>query len=88
MKHPQEPKDRQTITHLKDASSPLDIHLCDLARLILRYKSFPGAESIKADLQSILSNWNLTEQSLFEKTTRIHWESPPFRGDSQKDDWA
>lgn len=88
-KHPREAKDRNVINNLLQGE-PNDYNLAELARLIIRYQSFPGARSIQQDLTKILSNWQLTEEQLYQKTRAIHSQniySDRFKTD-QKQDWT
>ena len=88
--HPREAKDRIIIDNLLQ-SEPSDYNLVELARLTIRYQGFPGARSIQQDLQTILHNWQLTEEELYQKTRTIHREqkiySDRFKTD-QKQDWT
>ena len=88
--HPREAKDRVVIDKLLQ-SEPSDYNLVELARLTIRYQGFPGARSIQQDLLTILHNWQLTEEELYQKTRTIHREqkiySDRFSSD-QKQDWT
>ena len=88
--HPREAKDRIVVDNLLQ-NEPNDYNLAELARLIIRYRGFPGARSIQQDLQTILSNWQLTEEELYQKTRTIHREqkiySDRFNRDG-KQDWT
>jgi hypothetical protein len=87
--HPQERSDRQTVNSLLNAE-PTDYNLAELARLRIRYQGFPGAQAIKNDLDRLLKQWALTEESLFEKTRYIHSTEQIYkgRGSKRNDDWA
>jgi len=86
--HPQAKGDRQIVDTLLN-SEPNDYNLAELARLRIRYDGFPGARDIQADLDKVLSQWGLTEESLFEKTRQIHAISKVYKGQtSQRDDWS
>jgi hypothetical protein len=90
-KHPQNQKDRLTVDHLLAVSSnPGDRELVELARLIIRYRNFPGARDIQRDLEVVLNNWQLTEEELYLKTRAIHAEGIVYRrtatGETQ--DWT
>lgn len=86
--HPREAKDRLVVNNLLH-SEPNDYNLAELARLKIRYQGFPGARSLQQDLQTILHNWQLTEEQLYQKTRTIHREqkiySDRFKGDRQQD---
>lgn len=90
-KHPQNKKDRLTVDQLLQAQSdPGDRELVELARLIIRYRDFPGARDIQRDLQVVLNNWNLTEEELYTKTRAIHAEGMVYRrtADGEQQDWT
>jgi hypothetical protein len=85
--HPQYGKDRPAVSELLQAE-PDDYHLCELARLLIRYEGFPGADDIKRDLDIALRNWKLTKEVLFERTREIHQQRPVYRpGSSTQEDW-
>lgn len=89
--HPQNQKDRLTVDQLLAVSSnPGDRELVELARLIIRYRDFPGARDIQQDLAVVLNNWQLTEEELYIKTRAIHAEGTVYRrtatGETQ--DWT
>ena len=90
-KHPQNQKDRLTVNHLLEvASNPGDRELVELARLIIRYRDFPGARDIQQDLQLALQNWQLTEEELYLKTRAIHAKGTVYRRSAtgEKQDWT
>ena len=70
--HPLHDSDKEIIDSLIVKSNPEDIDLINLARLIKRYQNFIGEKDLKADLEKILSFWNISEESLFSKT-RVIW---------------
>ncbi len=75
--HPLYPTDREHVDRLSAQNSPEDIDLVDLARLIIRYEDFQGAEDLKVDIQKIMKKWNLKREEL-EIKTRYIW-SKGFR---------
>ncbi|MEL6496200.1 MAG: DUF3288 family protein [Cyanobacteria bacterium J06623_7] len=90
-KHPQNRKDRLTVDSLLAVSmTPGDRELVELARLIIRYRDFPGARDIQRDLQVALNNWQLTEEELYTKTRAIHAQGTVYRrtADGDKQDWT
>jgi hypothetical protein len=90
-KHPQHQKDRLTVDHLlKVPSNPGDRELVELARLIIRYRDFPGARDIQHDLEAVLNNWQLTEETLYTKTRAIHGEGTVYRrtAEGEEQDWT
>ena len=89
-KHPQNQKDRLTVDQLLAASAPGDRELVELARLIIRYRNFPGARDIQQDLQMALDRWQLTEEELYLKTRAIHAEGTVYRrkASGEQQDWT
>lgn len=86
--HPQYNRDYPIIEGLLQAT-PSNINLAELARLRVRYNGFPGARDIQAKLDTILQNWNLTEEELFERTRAIHNAESIYksRGKREEQDW-
>lgn len=85
--HPQWASDRQVVNQLL-AGDPLDFNLAELARMIVRYRGFPGGRDIQTDLEKTLKRWKLTEDELFEKTRQIHAREPIYTVRSnKKEDW-
>ena len=90
-KHPQNHRDRITVDNLlKVQSSPGERELVELARLIIRYRDFPGARDIQRDLQKILDLWQLTEEELYTKTRAIHAAGTVYRrtATGEQQDWT
>lgn len=89
-KHPQNKKDRATVNSLLQVSEPGDRELVELARLIIRYRDFPGARDIQQDLITILDRWNLTEESLYCQTRAIHAQGTVYRrtATGEQQDWT
>ncbi len=90
-KHPQNKKDRLTIDNLLQVQSdPGDRELVELARLIIRYRNFPGARDIQKDLTVALDTWQLTEEELYKKTRSIHALGTVYRRtpSGEKQDWT
>lgn len=86
--HPQWQSDRQTVNALL-SGAPTDFNLAELARLRIRYRGFPGARDIQADLDTVLEQWELTEDLLFAKTRQIHATKQIYKGmGTQRDDWS
>jgi hypothetical protein len=89
--HPQNQKDRLTVDQLLQAQSdPGDRELVELARLIIRYRDFPGARDIQQDLKVALNNWHLTEEELYSKTRVIHAQGTVYRrtAEGEQQDWT
>ncbi len=83
-KHPLRDLDKSIIDSLVVNDKPEDLDLINLARLINRYKNFPGELALKKDIEKILKFWKLTEELLFSKT-RLIW-SKNFRPDNTPKD--
>tara|TARA_Y100000589_G_scaffold224646_1_gene212193 strand:+ start:238 stop:534 length:297 start_codon:yes stop_codon:yes gene_type:complete len=83
-KHPLRDLDKSIIDSLIVNDKPEDLDLINLARLINRYKNFPGELELKKDIEKILKFWKLTEELLFSKT-RLIW-SKNFRPDNTPKD--
>lgn len=67
---------------------PTDFNLAELARLMVRYQGFPGGRDIQTDLATVLKKWQLTPETLFEKTREIHAREPIYTVRSNKrEDW-
>ncbi len=75
--HPLHATDKNIIDSLITKEKPEDLDLVNLARLINRYKNFPGEIEIKNDIEKILKFWKITQNDLFSKTKNI-W-SKSFR---------
>jgi hypothetical protein len=86
--HPLWKSDRDVVNGLL-ANDPNDYNLAELARLLIRYRGFPGARDIQADLQKVLERWDLTEEALYEKTREIHAAAQVYKGrGSKREDWS
>ncbi len=86
--HPLWNDDRQIVDVLLQGQ-PTDYNLAEFARLQIRYRNFPGARDIQADLQKVLAQWQLTEEELFSKTRQIHQAAQVYRGrGAQREDWS
>lgn len=87
--HPQDRKDNEVVNRLL-TSQPEPKNLADLARLLIRYNNFPGAREIQKNLQNVLHNWQLTEETLFEQTRQLYATGQayqPKKGD-EPEDWS
>ena len=86
--HPQYKSPRSSVNSLL-ASEATDYNLSKLARLIIRYRGFPGARDIQSDLKKVLQKWNHTEETLYEQTRKIHVTGEVYRRQkSDQEDWA
>ena len=75
--HPLHLTDKKIIDSLITKKKPEDLDLVNLARLINRYKNFPGETDMKNDIKKILNFWKINRGELFLKTKNI-W-SKSFR---------
>ena len=82
--HPLHATDKNIIDSLIANEKPEDIDFIHLARLINRYRNFPGEFEIKDDIEKILKFWKITKNDLFSKTKEI-W-SKSFRPSSSNKD--
>jgi Protein of unknown function (DUF3288) len=86
--HPLYGSDRQIVNALLNGEAT-DYNLAELARLRIRYKGFPGARDIQADLEKVLQQWQLSEAELFAKTRQIHQIGQVYKGrGTQREDWS
>tara|TARA_Y100001968_G_C18988448_1_gene540287 strand:- start:32 stop:340 length:309 start_codon:yes stop_codon:yes gene_type:complete len=69
--HPLYPVDRIRINQLIATQVPNESDFVDLARLLKRYRDFPGANDLQEDMIKVLSFWDMTEESLNIKTKEI-----------------
>tara|TARA_B100000965_G_scaffold403742_1_gene432662 strand:- start:2309 stop:2620 length:312 start_codon:yes stop_codon:yes gene_type:complete len=78
--HPLYSTDRENIDRLIGIDSPASTDYVELARLIIRYQDFEGAEDLNSDIDKLLKKWCLNREKL-EKLTRKIW-SEGFRPSS------
>ena len=72
--HPLYSDDRDLLNNLIAIEDPKLEDLANLARIIIRYQGFPGADDLKTDTKRLLNIWNLTVDELNSKTKEL-WES-------------
>lgn len=85
--HPQWSSDRQVVNQLL-VGEPIDFNLAELARMMVRYRGFPGGRDIQADLEKTLKRWKLTEDALYEQTRQIHARETIYTvRTNKKEDW-
>ena len=82
--HPLYSIDRDHIDRLLAIETPGDADLIDLARLIIRYKEFPGVPELKADMLKTLNLWGFTQEALNERVRAV-WDSGFRPGSSSND---
>jgi len=75
--HPLYSTDRENLDRLSAIDSPTANNFVELARLIIRYQDFRGAEDLQFDMQKLLKKWNVNRDKL-EEITRKLW-SDGFR---------
>lgn len=88
--HPLWQSDRAIVNTLL-TEEPTDYNLAELARLRIRYRGFPGARDIQADLDKVMQQWSYTEAALYEKTRQIHAAKPIYKVRGRKgeaEDWS
>lgn len=71
--HPLYSVDRSTVDRLLAAATPADADLIDAARLLTRYRGFPGAFDLQDDLQRAIRLWGLTVPDL-QARARALWQ--------------
>ena len=75
--HPLYSTDRENLDRLIGVDSPSSIDFIELARLLIRYQDFKGAEDLNSDMENLLKKWSLNREKL-EQITRKIW-SEGFR---------
>ena len=78
--HPLYSTDRDNLDRLIGIDEPSSIDFVELARLLIRYQDFIGAEDLNSDMEKLLKKWNLNRDKLEEITKKI-W-SEGFRSTS------
>ena len=79
--HPLYLTDRENLDRLCAIDSPTSNNFVELARLIIRYQDFRGAEDLNSDMEKLLKKWSINRDKL-EAITRKLW-SEGFRPASQ-----
>tara|TARA_B100000965_G_scaffold211581_1_gene176789 strand:- start:320 stop:631 length:312 start_codon:yes stop_codon:yes gene_type:complete len=75
--HPLYSTDRENLDRLCSIDTPSSINFVELARLIIRYQDFKGAEDLNSDMEKLLKKWSI-DRKILEKMTRKIW-SEGFR---------
>ena len=70
--HPLYSTDRENLDRLFSIDSPTSHHFVELARLIIRYQDFMGAEDLNSDMKKLLKKWSINHDEL-EVITRQIW---------------
>lgn len=88
-KHPLGHIDREIIKKIF-VEGKTDYNLAEVARLKIRYQNFPGARDIQYDLDTIVKQWEMTEEELFRQAQSLHRSGSIYRKPSQEDqeDWS
>ncbi len=71
--HPLYSLDRATVDRLLAATAPEEADLIDAARLLSRYRGFPGAFDLQDDLARAIRLWGLSEDALRDRA-RVLWQ--------------
>ena len=82
--HPLAAIDRDHLDRLLAREVPQDADLAELARLLIRYDGFPGADDLQQDMQRLLTLWKLSREELNIKVRGL-W-AKGFRPGSASDD--
>ena len=69
--HPLYSTDRENLDRLIGIDSPASIDFVELARLLIRYQDFIGAEDLNSDMDKLLKKWDLNRDKLEEITRKI-----------------
>ncbi len=83
--HPLYSTDRENLDRLCGVEAPSNIDFVELARLLIRYKDFRGAEDLNSDMEKILKKWNINRNSLEEETRKLWSEGFRPNGFSNTD---
>ena len=70
--HPLYSTDRENLDRLCAIDSPTSNNFVELARLIIRYQDFRGAEDLNSDMEKLLKKWSINRDKL-EAITRKLW---------------
>ena len=83
--HPLEAIDRDTVDRLLASERPGDQDVTDLARLFMRYETFPGAASLRHDLERVLTFWGMSRDDLNSRAREL-WSAGFRPGQSDADE--
>ena len=75
--HPLYSTDRENLDRLIGLDAPGPFDFVELARLLIRYQEFEGAEDLNSDMDKLLKKWSIDRAQL-EGITRKIW-SEGFR---------
>ena len=89
-KHPLAHIDRAIIKEVF-VEGKTDYNVVEVARLKIRYQDFPGARDIQHDIDSILEQWEMSEDDLYNESRQIHQTQNIYRkkkGSDEQEDWS
>ncbi|BAQ64148.1 DUF3288 family protein [Geminocystis sp. NIES-3709] len=87
-KHPLGHIDREIIKKVF-VEGKTDYNLAEVARLKIRYQNFPGARDIQHDLETIIKEWDITEDELFSQARLLHTSGAVYRKSQEvQEDWS
>ena len=89
-KHPLAHIDREIIKQAF-VEGKTDYNVVEVARLKIRYHNFPGARDIQHDLDSILQQWEMTEDDLYVESRQIHQTKNIYtqkKSGDEQEDWS
>ena len=69
--HPLYTTDRENLDRLCAINSPTSNNFVELARLIIRYQDFRGADDLNSDMEKLLKKWCINKEKLEEITRKI-----------------
>ena len=69
--HPLYSKDRENLDRLIGTDTPASVDFVELARLLIRYQDFKGAEDLNSDMEKLLKKWRINKKKLEEITRKI-----------------
>ena len=69
--HPLYSTDRENLDRLIAIDSPASLDFVELARLLIRYQDFNGAEDLNSDMEKLMKKWSLKREDLEEITRKI-----------------
>ena len=83
--HPLYLTDRENLDRLCSIDSPESVDFIELARLLIRYQDFNGAEDLTSDMEKLLKKWRINRDNLEEITRKIWSEGFRPRSSSSPD---
>ena len=68
--HPLYSTDRENLDRLIGIDVPVNIDFVELARLLIRYQDFRGAEDLNSDIEKLMKKWSLNRDELEKKNKK------------------